>query len=110
MPPLTEMKKFVIDEKILEMHALCGKRKLKINKLLKFLKENNMDIDRFGLEFLMQYNYSIYYTLYARHGEYAPSILSPYKIRCLRHETIPELAKKYNITATEMFEQYKVQH
>jgi hypothetical protein len=110
-PSTTEKAKFTISNIILQMHQMC-KTKVKYFKLITFLKNNNINLDRFSLEFLLLHNYNVYYSLCTNHKEYVPSVLSAFaKINYVGYKnnmSIYDVAKKYNITAKDMFEQYNV--
>lgn len=102
------LKKFIIDKNILDMHALCKSKKLTYDKLIHYLKTNNMKLDRYAFD-----NILYHYPAIARHiiqnYRCVPSLLSAYKktyANCGLSITLKFLATEYNITANDMLVQY----
>ncbi len=104
------MKKFTFSHSILKMHNLCKSRKLTYEKLIDYLKNNNLKLDRYSLDILI-----ISYPTIARNimREYkcVPSVLSAYKktyASCGLKIPLESLANTFNVNSNDMFEQYKM--
>ncbi len=96
------MNKFTINKSVLNMHNLCKNNKLGYDDLMTYMKTNNVLLDRFAIDTLMNENRYLYDVIFIEF-ECIPSILTAYK-RC--NIPLGLIAKKYNITADDMFEQY----
>jgi hypothetical protein len=107
------MKKFTIDKKILEMHALCKNKKITKDKLILFLTKSNLRLDRFAIDNL------IFYTKLAHQIIYiygcVPSVITAYKstyqfcgLYNIGMKKLKYIATTHNITQKDMFEQYEM--
>ncbi len=102
------MKKFTIDSAIFKMHTFCRSRKLTYEKLIDYLKNNNIKLDRYSLDILIM-TYPAIARNILRTYYCVPSVLSAYKktyTSCGLTITLETLANTYNITSNDMFKQY----
>ena len=107
--------KFIFDTNIIALHKLCRKRSITYDKVITFLKNNNVKLDRFALDLIYDRTPSLGAKFTNDHG-CMPSVLTlnkrfivgPYfgspKLR-----VSPEyLVKNYKLTAADMFETYEI--
>ncbi len=102
--PNEYMSKFTINKSVLELHNLCRNNRLGYDDLIVFMQKNNVLLDRFAIDNLLNDNRGLYETIFIKF-ECIPSVLTAYK-RC----AIPLdlIVKEHNITANDMFKQYKM--
>jgi hypothetical protein len=103
---IQEIKKYTIDQIILQLHQLCKTRRLDEDKLILFLKTNNIKLDRFCLEYLYMYNTKVYRRICLKHPDCTLPILTMCNLPYVKNMSKSKIARKYNITAKDMFEQY----
>jgi len=106
--PEEYLKKFTINKDILNMHTLCKSKKLTYDKLIKYLRTNNMKLDRYAFDSLL-YHYPAIAKHIIKDYKCVPSLLSAYKrtyANCGLNITLKFLAEQYNITANDMLLQY----
>jgi hypothetical protein len=106
--PVEYIKNFTIDKKILNMHELCKSKKLTYDKLINYLKTNNITLDRYALDNLL-YHYPAISKHIIKNHKCVPSLLSAYKrtyTTCGLNISLKFLADEYNITGNDMLTQY----
>jgi hypothetical protein len=97
--------KFTFNPIILQMHSLCKTNRLKLEKLIDFLKTNNIKLDRYALDFLIINNPEIS-THFMNKYNCIPSIYTAYKHCKAPQKMLDDIIKNNNITHDEMLKQY----
>ncbi len=107
--------KYTFDNNIIELHKLCLKKSLNYDKLMVFLKTNDVKLDRFALDLIYLTIPSLGAKLTNDHN-CIPSILTAYNRFIVgpypsspRLKVNPEhLINKCKLTYNDMFEQYNI--
>jgi len=101
--PETYINKFTLDKKILNMHNICKDRYLSSGKLIAYMKDNNVKLDRYAIDILLNDNRYVFDDIYKLYN-CVPSILSTFK-KC--NIPLKPIAILHNITAYDMLKQYE---
>jgi hypothetical protein len=107
---------FTVNNNILELHKFCSKNTLTYDKVISFLKLNNVKLDRFALD-LIYNNIPSLGAKFTQTDNCMPSILTlskrfslgAYNGSLKLHVSPEYLVNNYKLTATDMFEPYDIQ-
>lgn len=98
--------KFNMNKDILDLHKMCTSigGRFSQNDIIKFLKEKNIKLDRYALDFLITHNTLVAYQIINKY-KCVPSPITAYKNMMI--EVLVDLAiNEYNVGPLSMFEPY----
>ena len=90
---------------LLQMYDLCKTKKLRYEKLIEFMKTKNIKLDRFALDYLIEFNPDVSRDIMMDY-KCVPSIITGFKRCKIPDELLQKIIKQHNISEKEMFEQY----
>lgn len=102
--PEEYLNKFTLDKVIMNMHNLCKNKYLRYGELINYLKNNNVKLDRYAVDTLLNENRYLFDEVFRVHN-CIPSLLSTFKKCSIPLKPIVVL---HNITANDMLEQYEM--
>lgn len=105
--PDSYISKIVIDKNIQKLYDLCKSKKLDYNKLIDFMKTNNVGLNKYALDYLMNYNAPIAKIMMDKH-ECVPSLLSMSKKCNLPHKMLRDIINNNGIDEVDMLKCYDI--
>ncbi len=103
--PAEYLTKFTINPILIKMYDLCKSKNLKYDKLITFLKSNDIKLDRYALDYLINSNINVGVEIMDTY-KCIPSIITAFKQSKVPPVLIEDIMKKYNVGKNDMFEQY----
>ncbi len=94
-----------IEENRLKLYKLCCDKKLKYQKLLEFLKKNNIGFDKYAFHNIIINNYNLGTEIMKKHN-FAPSLLTTFRAIGAPNKMVLDIIKKYDINELNMMETY----
>jgi len=103
--PTEYTSKCSINPILLQMYDLCKSKKLRYEKLIEFMKTKNIKLDRFALDYLIEFNPDVSRDIMMDY-KCMPSIITGFKRCKIPDKLLEGIIEQHNISEKEMFEQY----
>lgn len=94
-----------IDPTLVQLYTLCKSNKTSYANVIDFLINNNITLNRYALDILIQWNLRIGTKIMDTYG-CIPSIITAFRHCNLPFKLLNEVIKKYNINEDDMLEPY----
>jgi hypothetical protein len=105
--PIDYLSKMVIDKNIQKLYDLCKSKKTNYDKLINFMKTNNVGLNKYALDYLMNNNHTIALVMMNKH-DCVPSLLSMGKKCYLPHRMLRDIVEKNSIDELDMLKCYDI--